>query len=642
MFTRNRSQQELPQTKNRGILRSSGAGRAVWIQQAVQELRRLSDADRVGVWLEESPGRQTKGGPMIYRGEVWDRQEMGLPREWQALSADVPLPRQVFRGQSHVQEEAGREIQGPVAGPTLDLRTVMWVPVMGREMMRGLILLGALEKTSKRISVAHAEQVAGELALLLELEEERRHARERKADLQLQRLVRGALIGKQEIEDIFLLLAESCTGKPDTGGAGAVFALIGERKRGMPVTRPDEAAMEERLEIVGQSGDPVWAHSLQEGVLETLWRQALEAGRLTGGEAQHLPLAKDIARIVAIPLEGKSEGLGVLVAGIPKDQTTLDVLERLEWRAMLAAELLEEKGRREADVRTSLWKRTLLDVSEQSLLLVDREGFLRGTSAGAQRLLRNGAGEQRCAELFRSKDWKRVDDWVKAAFGSDEEKEAEPLEVEVRAGKPCVLRKLSISGDEFLAVGVKELSSGSEPRDAGQVESELRQTIERLNEGVILFDENGRVRALNQKVRKMLGLGEQESFDSRALEDLVQRAKKNAADPEGFAANWRAAAEASEDETRDELAMEWPAPQVIERSGGAYAGPKGTPRGAGRGLPGTDSAEDYAIANGADGKTGVPGIARHGDPPRNEQSADDHSGECAAHGVAGGGGCGER
>jgi len=156
--------------------------------------------------------------------------------------------------------------------------------------------------------------------------------------------VHTLLAENTEPDEILRELAESCTSREAPEGVGAIFALIGERKTGLPVAAPSGARAEERLGICALSGDSAWAHSVEHGPLEMFWRRAVETGELTGAEAGALPLARNISRIVAIPLAYEGSAHGVLLAGLPRSRTSLESLERLEQRALLATQVLQQKS----------------------------------------------------------------------------------------------------------------------------------------------------------------------------------------------------------------------------------------------------------------------------------------------------------
>ena len=562
----------------------AGAGHAEWVLDAIQELNSESKegVDRVGVWLEEplsAEGMDTSS--VIFRGEVWEQGiGKGAP-EWTRLSDDAPLPMETLRSGISCEYEVGGPKPGPILGPLVGLHRVLWVPVLARRVLRGLIMLGTQQK-QKDLPRARAEKVADELGLLLELEEERRLAAARKADLELWQRMQRLLSEQQNANMILDQLAESCTRGISLGGAGAVFALIGERKSGLPVAAPSSASREEQLAIRAQSGDEAWAHGVNQGPLETLWRQALNDRRVTGAEAERLPLAKEVSRVVAIPLEQEDEITGMLLAGLPRRKATLEVLERLELRATLAAGVFEQERRVQAAQQQQLWQKALLESSQEPVVIVDREGFVVGMSRGARELMRfegtelaPKSGTRQFGELFRPRHWEQVQEWVKSSFKKESGVKAETLESELAGGKGVILRRLAISGQEFSAVGMERAGKEKPAWQIEEAREALRQAIEWLDEGVVVFDDRGEILARNARFLQILGFSEEEGKTLLTLEDVIQCAAKNAAEPESFAADWRALAKDCPEGRQEELAMQKPSPQVIGRCAAPIVGPKG-------------------------------------------------------------------
>ncbi|HYA63120.1 MAG TPA: PAS domain-containing protein, partial [Candidatus Sulfotelmatobacter sp.] len=437
MFTRNRIEKAIAKSRGKGdtgsLLRLGRAGtsHADWIFQAIQELRCSENVERVGVWLEEPQcGERMDAGPVIFRGEVWDQGIGSGPQEWTRLSGDAPLPMDLLDDGKFCEYELEGPNSGLILGPLVDLGRVLWVPVTRQRTLRGLVMLGARQKQAP-IARKDAEKVAEQLGLLLELEETRRLAAVRKADLELWRRMQSLMSEGQNANMILGQLAESCTRGDSLGGVGAVFALIGERKSGLPVATPSSAAGEEQLVVRAQSGEAHWAMSVNQGPLEPIWRNAVAEQRAIGVEADRLPQAKEISRVVAIPLGRKNAINGVLLAGLPRRMATLEGLERLELRAVLTDSVLEQERRADATAREEQWHQALLESAEKPVVLVDRQGHVRGMSQGARELFQReravmeaNSGSLRFAELFRPRQWERVQAWLETGG------QAKPLEKE--------------------------------------------------------------------------------------------------------------------------------------------------------------------------------------------------------------------
>jgi signal transduction histidine kinase len=541
-------------------------------------------AERFGVWLDAPTLDETFSARRVaFRGEVRETGDGSGPGKWTNLSVELPLPLDLLSIGKTAELSLTGDLQDPLLGPTFGMRHVLWVPVFGQNLLRGLLLVAAQDADSSLPRVL-AEEVAAELALALEWEEQNRLARERKADLELTSRVHTQLAGNAEPDDILLELVRTCTGRDAPDSVGAIFVLIGERRTGLAVAAPSGARAEERLRIRALSGDPAWAHSVEQGPLEMFWRQAVETGVVTGAEAGALPLARDIARIVAIPLTYEGLARGVLLAGLPRGRASLESLERLEQRALLAAQVLQQKARLSERTRTETWRMALLESSGEPVVLVNRSGFVKGMSRGARNILfgdvaapaaRAGQHASRFVELFRPREWEGVNGWLQSGARDSSPGAAGILKAELKNGTGVECRRLELSGAEFLAVGVERTATEPGERRKEDVEAELRQTVGWMTEGVVVFDEAGGIRAANEHFYRMLGLTREEAAGMRTLEELLATVAPHASDPQEFVRRWRALGELQEEESQEELAMNWPVPQTIERCARAITGEGG-------------------------------------------------------------------
>jgi PAS domain S-box-containing protein len=110
--------------------------------------------------------------------------------------------------------------------------------------------------------------------------------------------------------------------------------------------------------------------------------------------------------------------------------------------------------------------------------------------------------------------------------------------------------------------------AGAQPAGLRQERSdaELHSVIEWLEEGVVLFDAQENVRAMNTRFAEIAGLTAEEAERSTTLERLIGCLAGRAAEPQGFAERWRELARNLEGGIREELQMARPAPRVLERT----------------------------------------------------------------------------
>jgi signal transduction histidine kinase/ActR/RegA family two-component response regulator len=587
LFSGSRTQKEKQIKARKGVLQAAreGAERGAWIREAVEELLALEGVERAGAWLEEtSPEPAVSETGTLFRGEVLDIDGGAVPAEWKRLSTESPLPAEVLNEKKSVEYETHWEKSGPIFGPLVGLARVLWIPVTAHGVFRGMLLAGTARKSSSLPRHA-AERVALELEFLLEQEEERRAARDQQSDLLIWSQVQAQLLRKEPFRAVLQEIVRSCTNEGNAHGPGAVFAILGERMSGLPVPTPSAAALEERLEILAASGEPAWAYGTENGPLESLWRQAVQDRMLISAEADRLPLAKGISRIVAIPLKHDTQISGVLIAGIAHGQPHLEMIQRLELRAQLASLVLSQLRRDAMELRRASVENALFDLSGEPVSLVDRDGFLAGMSRGARVLTnepefsrdneRDCVRERRFAQLFRPRDWEEVDQWQKASFAGFGSTDDLFPDAQLRDGQRVRLRKLGTFQEQFVAVRFEPLQSDNRPRSLEEVEEEFRQVVAWMEEGVAVFDTHGGLRVHNIRFLQMLGVADKGSHELQTLEDLLHSARKNAANPEKFTSDWRALADGNNDGVKDELEMEWPIPQVLERCTKAIFGKQG-------------------------------------------------------------------
>src|ERR1700740_1724681 len=135
----------------------AGAGRGEWILEAIQELKNEEGVDRVGVWLEErDSGERRDTESVVFRGEVWDEgMGIGVPG-WTRISGGAPLPMEMLNAGKKCEYKIEGVNQGPMFGPLVALQRVLWVPVVARRILRGLVMTGTQQK-QKALPSARAE-----------------------------------------------------------------------------------------------------------------------------------------------------------------------------------------------------------------------------------------------------------------------------------------------------------------------------------------------------------------------------------------------------------------------------------------------------------------------------------------------------
>ena len=546
------------------------------LKDAIKTLLADGQADRVGAWVEPTEGSGDSSEVSSFRGIVAEREGDATPAEWSRLSPEPPLPAELLVGLRPVEQELGESPDDPMIGALVEMRHVLWVPVRVHGHLRGVLFAGR-RKRQAPLPRAALESVAAELALAMELEDERRLGRERHED---SRSVLAALASSQSPSEILVGIVKDCTNKEaHRSDLGAVFAAIG-RFVDSSMTKNEPAQPETcRMLFAWHSGDAAWIRALDSDPLSAVWRRALESHRVAGSAPGAVWSHGDVARVTAFPLEAAGESLGVLVAGIRRDSASLVAVDRLELRAALATSALLRLKQSEEGAGERLRHQALLAAVRAATVVVRVDGSIAHMSDRARALLDKGntssldtspAGDpsEVFAELFSPTDVSRVQAWLQkvlpATQGLGTEKEVVP-EAELRNAGRVRLQALfsATDGCELL---LEPLSEGSENKQTEHGPSEIANVIEWLEEGVVLFGAKQEIRAVNSRFGQIAGLAPEELARVKTLDDLVASLSVRAADPSAFAESWYDLARSPEGALREELQLVRPFPRLLERA----------------------------------------------------------------------------
>ena len=573
------------ESNGRGVARAAldGASREELLREALKALTQGGLAGRIGVWLATDSSASLQNESISeFHGVVWDRGSTETPKEWIHLSVEPPLPGKLLLRGKTVEQDLQTLSLNPIFGPLVGLRHALWVPVARKEQLKGVILAGSTGR-QPAISREHAESVAAELALALGLEEEQRIARLRDVDLGAVRRFLSKQLSDTSLEAVFTNLVESCTATPaNEEGVGAAFAALG-------ALRLDREKSGESfpIEFHWYSGDKSWARAIETEPLASVWRRALEARRVAGTGSEAGWMHGSVSRIVAFPLESEGQLFGTLVTGLPGSAASLATLDRLELRAILAASALRLRRQKEEESKLAGRQHALLESISEPLLLLDDAGRITAASRGATELTglaaktREPSGilaQPYLAELFCGRDRTNIEPWLRA--GRDPQAQGhgtdhESLRAELHNGVGVRLTLAAPAQGQGRVVLLEPMTARNSTEQAGNAEIELQNVIEWLEEGVILFDAQDNVRAMNTRFEQIAGLAPKESGKIKTLEGLIERLKNHAAEPGRFAERWRELAREIEGGMREELQMTHPSPRILERAARPVLDPAG-------------------------------------------------------------------
>ena len=347
---------------------AEGRVRQDLLKEAIKTLLASGQADRVGVWVEIADLVADSSQHSSFRGIVAERDGETTPAEWSRLSPQPPLPAELLGSLRTVEQDVDGSPDKPMIGALIEMRRALWVPLQVHAQLRGILFAGCRKKQA-RLPRALLESVAAELALVMELEDERRLGRERHQD---SRRVLAALAGSESPSDILADIVKDCTHKGDhQDEPSAVFAAIGCLV-GSPKTRKSSIhPPPPSMRFAWQSGAAAGIRALESEELSSVWRRALESHHVAGSEPGIVSPYGQVARVVAWPLEAAGETLGALVAGVRRSTASLAALERLELSAALAVPALLRLKRCEEAAELELRHKEVLAALEKQS---DRSG----------------------------------------------------------------------------------------------------------------------------------------------------------------------------------------------------------------------------------------------------------------------------
>ena len=108
-----------------------------------------------------------------------------------------------------------------------------------------------------------------------------------------------------------------------------------------------------------------------------------------------------------------------------------------------------------------------------------------------------------------------------------------------------------------------------------RAETELKSILQWLDEGVILFDAQENVRALNSRFLQVAGLDSSDAAKLPTLDDLISKLSPSVADPWSFAQRWRNLARGIDGGIREELEFLRPSARIVQRLSRPILGPGG-------------------------------------------------------------------
>src|SRR6266481_2354238 len=140
----------------RGVARAAldGASRKELLLEALRALTQQGSPGRIGVWLEADGNANPQNKNIAgFHGTVWERGNLEPPQEWAHLSVEPPLPEELLLRGNTVEQDLEASPPNPILGLLGGLRHALWVPIEGKEQLKGVILAGSKGKQPARSGV---------------------------------------------------------------------------------------------------------------------------------------------------------------------------------------------------------------------------------------------------------------------------------------------------------------------------------------------------------------------------------------------------------------------------------------------------------------------------------------------------------
>ena len=561
----------------RGIARAALAGATLenLLQEVYWSLEGAlrGKADRFGVWLAPISETGQSSAPGGFEKRFWthgrpdDAPESHLPEHF------LPLPKSLVAGGPAVEQELDRFPLGIRMAPPAGIRRALWVPVRLGPELQG-VLFAAARKSSVRFPREEMERAAAELAVVLGFRVQSAMAQARAADLAEAQRIWSEISAGASRDPLLQKITNSSIESQGNTARAARFATLGILTDG----RAQQSSAEPALDFRWSAGDHVLARLADSEPVASIWRKALETRTVVGSAMPSRQCTPEIARVVAIPLLISGHVQGVLVAGYPASSATLANLERLELRASLASAALAVSARQRAPQQVIEASQFLMqNVSDPVFLINSRQEITAANSAGRALLpaaarnsprqdtpLRQAAASLgTAAQIFKPAEWSRLSAWLDTIADSAASPAAHSIATELPTGRPVQLHAAALPAGGFTFL-LQEAAAREEPA-AIRATRELHSLIEWIDQGILLFDENETLRAMNQRFAQIFGLLPEDLENATGLRALIGLLAARVADPGPFAARWWDAAAGVPTSLREEVRVLQPVPRLVER-----------------------------------------------------------------------------
>jgi signal transduction histidine kinase/CheY-like chemotaxis protein len=376
------------------------------------------------------------------------------------------------------------------------------------------------------------------------------------------------------LDDLLQCITKSCLSAPRDSAKAPRFATLGL----LSPEASQPASGDRPVDFCWSAGDNLLGGSAVGEPIASIWRNALETRATAGGALPARWAFTGISRVIAVPLLIAGASRGVLVVGYPSSSATLSDLERVELRANLAAAAIAMSGHSHLPASMVEFSQFLVQHSGDAAFLLNSRLEITHASSSGRFLLtapehlvsRRSTISDRAqhslgaaSNLFKPAEWRRVSTWMEKISESGDGPSTHSIATELLDGRQIQLHASVVPGDRLVLLVQHAPSKEVSASDRATIE--LLTVLEWIDQGVLVFDENEILRAMNSRFPQLFGLSTEALNGANTLRALVGVVAPHVSDPPQFAANWWSASRGTETGVREELHIVQPASRTVER-----------------------------------------------------------------------------
>lgn len=516
------------------------------LRASATSLLESANADRAGVWAEETPGDPA------WPGNLAQMDAVGLHTEPQKVNAFEVFPVEFSDANSPL------EFFAPVfpVGPHdffEGMSTAVGMPLKVDDRIVGAMFVASL-RNNRLASRETIENRCAEIALSLFANRVREQQERAQRSLHLREEIDNLILTGAAIEEVLERITAAAARQ-----TSAQFVGITRR-------------MESGLHWEALSGPNLPSHSLRQALCSVATAVFLDREAVIRDFPNGLLPGLSV---VGLPLDFSREESLLLLAGYRSgDRLPLETLEG--FRTVAANARFVSTAR-----ETHSAYRSLFESSTEGLIVTDSSGRVLEANRQARELLRwkNEFGSRiRLAEFFVQPAESEFDAWFSHAVSAPR---APSIEGRLESGLDVRLAlRQALAGHHRLLLSLEEGSLGQRAEGRlRQTQAELSSVLEAVHAGILLVGANGRIRLTNARFGLLFGLDSHAIGAFETYDDLARVIEPRFRKAGSFRAPWDSFLSGSGGPVHEELEMGTPAVRVIERYARPVLDEEGRPLG---------------------------------------------------------------